>query len=117
MYKGIVLLSQFHLSVSVHFLQASRMNFDGKSLGRVHFCVFFCNTFGGTEHKDIALLFVACGKHMNSDKLCEDRKIAVVVGAGVSGLTSAIRLLEDGWAVKIAAEKFSPDTTSDGAQT
>ncbi len=39
---------------------------------------------------------------------------AVVVGAGVIGLTSAISLLRDGWKVKIISDKISPNTLSDG---
>ena len=38
-----------------------------------------------------------------------------VVGAGVSGLTCAIRLLQQGHKVTIYADKFSPDTVSDVA--
>ena len=38
-----------------------------------------------------------------------------VVGAGVSGLTCAIRLLERGHEVEILSDKFSPDTVSDVA--
>jgi len=41
--------------------------------------------------------------------------IAIVLGSGVIGLCSAIRLLEDGWKVHIIAEKWSPNLTSDGA--
>ena len=37
----------------------------------------------------------------------------LVVGAGVSGLSSGIRLLEDDWDVIIWASDFSPNTTSD----
>lgn len=37
----------------------------------------------------------------------------LVVGAGVSGLSSAIRLLENDWRVTIWSSKFSPNTTSD----
>ena len=37
----------------------------------------------------------------------------LVVGGGVSGLSTGIRLLEDGWIVDIWASKFSPNTTSD----
>ena len=36
-----------------------------------------------------------------------------MVGAGVSGISSGIRLLEDGWNVTIWASEFSPNTTSD----
>ena len=39
----------------------------------------------------------------------------VVVGAGVLGLTSAIRLLQKGFSVDIVAREFPPDTTSDVA--
>lgn len=39
----------------------------------------------------------------------------VVVGAGVSGLTCALRLLEDGHDVEVWARDRSPDTTSDVA--
>ena len=39
----------------------------------------------------------------------------LVVGGGVSGLSTGIRLLEDGWAVDIWSSKFSPNTTSDVA--
>jgi len=38
-----------------------------------------------------------------------------VVGAGVSGLSSAIRLLESGHDVQIVSDKFSPETVSDVA--
>lgn len=38
-----------------------------------------------------------------------------VVGAGVSGLTTGIRLLEEGWKVKIMTEDVSPNTVSDVA--
>ncbi len=38
-----------------------------------------------------------------------------VVGAGVSGLSTAIRLLESGHEVEIVSEKFSPETVSDVA--
>ena len=37
----------------------------------------------------------------------------LVVGAGVSGLSSAIRLLENDWKVTIWSSKLSPNTTSD----
>ena len=37
----------------------------------------------------------------------------LVVGGGVSGLSTGIRLLEDGWSVDIWSSKFSPNTTSD----
>jgi len=37
----------------------------------------------------------------------------LVVGAGVSGLSSAIRLLENDWKVSIWASEVSPNTTSD----
>tara|TARA_B110000438_G_scaffold303164_1_gene363468 strand:+ start:511 stop:1452 length:942 start_codon:yes stop_codon:yes gene_type:complete len=39
----------------------------------------------------------------------------LVVGAGVSGLSSAIRLLENNWEVTIWSSEFSPNTTSDVA--
>ena len=38
-----------------------------------------------------------------------------VLGAGVSGLTTSIRLLESGFNVKIVTEKMSPETVSDVA--
>ena len=38
-----------------------------------------------------------------------------VVGAGVSGLSCAIRLLESGYQVEVVSDKFSPDTVSDVA--
>ncbi len=38
-----------------------------------------------------------------------------VLGAGVSGLTTGIRLLESGFNVKIVTEKMSPETVSDVA--
>ncbi len=38
-----------------------------------------------------------------------------VIGAGVCGLTCAVRLLEAGWAVEVVAAKFTPETTSDRA--
>ena len=41
------------------------------------------------------------------------KKNCLVIGAGVSGLSSGIRLLEDGWNVTIWASDFSPNTTSD----
>jgi D-amino-acid oxidase len=37
----------------------------------------------------------------------------LVVGAGVSGLSCGIRLIEDGWKVTIWSSDFSPNTTSD----
>jgi len=37
------------------------------------------------------------------------------VGAGVSGLTTGIRLLEEGWNVNIITENMSPNTVSDTA--
>jgi D-amino-acid oxidase len=40
---------------------------------------------------------------------------AIVVGAGVSGLTSACRLQEEGFRVRIVARSLSPNTTSDVA--
>ena len=39
----------------------------------------------------------------------------VVIGAGVSGLSSAIRLLEAGHSVRVLAREFSPDLVSDVA--
>jgi len=39
----------------------------------------------------------------------------LVVGGGVSGLSTGIRLLEDGWIVNLWSSKFSPNTTSDVA--
>ena len=38
-----------------------------------------------------------------------------VVGAGVSGLTCAVKLLEAGHEVEVVSDKFSPDTVSDVA--
>ena len=38
-----------------------------------------------------------------------------VVGAGVSGLTTGIRLLQQGWQVRIISKEFSPNTVSDVA--
>ena len=38
-----------------------------------------------------------------------------VLGAGVSGITTAIRLLESGFKVTIVAKNMSPDTVSDVA--
>jgi D-amino-acid oxidase len=43
------------------------------------------------------------------------RKEALVLGAGVSGLSSAILLLQEGFRVHIWAREFSPQTTSDVA--
>ena len=37
----------------------------------------------------------------------------LVVGAGVNGLSTGIRLLENGWKVEIWSSQFSPNTTSD----
>tara|TARA_Y100000588_G_scaffold71966_1_gene74193 strand:+ start:3719 stop:4660 length:942 start_codon:yes stop_codon:yes gene_type:complete len=39
----------------------------------------------------------------------------IVIGAGVSGLSCAIRLLEEGHEVEVVSDKFSPDTVSDVA--
>ena len=39
----------------------------------------------------------------------------LVVGGGVSGLSTGIRLLEDDWIVNLWSSKFSPNTTSDVA--
>ena len=36
-----------------------------------------------------------------------------VVGAGVSGLSCAVRLLEAGHEVEVISDRFSPDTVSD----
>ena len=41
------------------------------------------------------------------------RKNIWIVGAGVTGLTTGVRLLEEGHAVTIVAKEFSPNTTSD----
>ena len=38
-----------------------------------------------------------------------------MIGAGVSGLSSAIRLLEAGHSVRVMAREFSPDLVSDVA--
>ena len=38
-----------------------------------------------------------------------------VIGAGVSGLSCAIRLLESGHQVEVVSDKYSPDTVSDVA--
>ena len=38
-----------------------------------------------------------------------------VVGAGVSGLSCAVRLLEEGYDVEVVSDRFSPDTVSDVA--
>lgn len=43
------------------------------------------------------------------------RPLAVVVGAGVSGLTCAVRLLERGFDVHIVARERPEDTVSVGA--
>lgn len=45
----------------------------------------------------------------------ERRPHVVVIGGGVSGLSSAIRLLEKGFPVRILARDFPPNTTSDVA--
>ena len=42
------------------------------------------------------------------------RREAVVIGAGVSGLCSAVRLAEDGWEVLVVAAEARGATTSDG---
>ena len=44
-----------------------------------------------------------------------NRGHCLVVGAGVSGLSSAIRLLENDWKVSIWSSQLSPNTTSDVA--
>ena len=44
-----------------------------------------------------------------------DKKNALVLGCGVMGLTSGIRLLENGYEVEIMAASIPPDTTSDVA--
>eukprot|EP01116_Phalansterium_solitarium_P024772 TRINITY_DN9169_c0_g1_i1.p2 TRINITY_DN9169_c0_g1~~TRINITY_DN9169_c0_g1_i1.p2 ORF type:complete len:335 (-),score=100.52 TRINITY_DN9169_c0_g1_i1:438-1442(-) len=41
-------------------------------------------------------------------------KRAIVLGAGVIGLTSALKLLESGWEVKIYGDKIMSETTSGG---
>jgi D-amino-acid oxidase len=41
--------------------------------------------------------------------------LAVVVGAGVSGLTCAVRLLEAGWNVHVVARERPEETVSLGA--
>ena len=38
-----------------------------------------------------------------------------IVGAGVSGLSTGIRLLEQGYNIKIISKEFSPNTVSDVA--
>lgn len=40
---------------------------------------------------------------------------AVVIGCGIIGLATAVRLREEGWAVKILAKDLPPETTSDRA--
>ena len=49
--------------------------------------------------------------------MCALAKImrCTVIGAGVSGLSCAIRLLESGHQVEVVSDKFSPDTVSDVA--
>src|SRR5262245_30078828 len=42
-------------------------------------------------------------------------RAAVVVGAGVIGLTTALRLLEAGWRVRVVAAELPGRTTSDTA--
>lgn len=42
-------------------------------------------------------------------------KQAVILGAGIIGLSTAFRLKEAGFSVKVVAQSFSPDTTSDKA--
>jgi len=43
------------------------------------------------------------------------RSPIVVIGAGVSGLTCGVRLLEEGYDVEIWARERTPNTTSDVA--
>lgn len=43
------------------------------------------------------------------------RKNILIIGCGVSGLSCGIRLLEEGYSVRIVAEKLPPDTTSNVA--
>ncbi|HAS42456.1 MAG TPA: FAD-binding oxidoreductase [Microscillaceae bacterium] len=42
-----------------------------------------------------------------------DKKNIWIVGAGVTGLTTGVRLLQEGHSVTIVAKEFSPNTTSD----
>ena len=48
-----------------------------------------------------------------SDK--EGRPLAVVLGAGVSGLSCAVRLLETGWDVHVVSRERPAETVSVGA--
>jgi D-amino-acid oxidase len=48
-------------------------------------------------------------------RLATSSRPATVVGAGVSGLSSALRLAQAGWQVRVLARDFSPHTTSDVA--
>ena len=42
------------------------------------------------------------------------KKVAII-GAGISGLSSAYKLAESGYSITIFAKQFSPNTTSDKA--
>lgn len=47
---------------------------------------------------------------------CPQSSGVIIVGAGVMGLSVALNLLRSGYKhVTVIAERFSPDTTSDGA--
>ena len=47
--------------------------------------------------------------------MSDSRREVIVVGCGVSGLSSGIRLLESGFDVRIVARELPPHTTSDVA--
>ena len=50
---------------------------------------------------------------LKTERLAKDN--VLVIGAGVSGLTTGISLLQEGYPVEIVAENFPPDTTSNKA--
>ena len=42
-----------------------------------------------------------------------NKEHCLIIGAGINGLSSGIKLLENGWEATIWSSNFSPNTTSD----
>jgi D-amino-acid oxidase len=59
--------------------------------------------------------FCSAAEHYPPAIVLFEMKRVAVVGSGVIGLTSAIRLLEAGWKVTVISDGTTPFTTSDGS--